>query len=153
MGWDKNTVNHSQVDTIISVLKQLNYPYEIREIGQVVGSGANDSGKTYPMRRLSYGEWVVLEYIQRSNDCDADDYICSETFRKDQEPKDWAYSRSEPSEVFVGDDYAGHYGIPEGFDPSKDEVEDSYDYAKVLNEPDTTHEKELDENDSEFYNG
>jgi hypothetical protein len=92
MSWNKNTLNHSQVNRTIELLDELGIPYTLEAIGEVKAIGLNDMMSyihTYWMRRLSYNDKVILEHILRSWDCDVDDIICSEKFDVAHEPQDW----------------------------------------------------------------
>ena len=92
MSYDKNTVNTSTVDFAIEMLKDLDIPYELETIGKVQGFGLNDldyPDDFYDIRRLTYGDFVILEQMNRTNDCDFDDIISSSKFRIDKEPDDW----------------------------------------------------------------
>ena len=92
MSWDKNTIITSSVDSIIETLSNLNTPYCLEEIGKVRGYGLNDDYNGvdfYPLRKLEYGDFVVLEQIIRTTDCDTDDTIISKSFPKDKIPKRW----------------------------------------------------------------
>ena len=92
MSWDKNTIITSSVDSIIETLNNLNTPYCLEEIGKVRGDGLNDDYNGidfYPLRKLEYEGFVVLEQIIRTTDCDTDDTIISKSFPKDKIPKRW----------------------------------------------------------------
>jgi len=71
------------VDALVEVLSELDVPYDIEELGRVRGVGLNDieledgSSPMYPIRRLEYSDYVVLEQMQRHPDCDTDDIIVS----------------------------------------------------------------------------
>jgi len=88
MSWNKNTINHSEIDATINLLKKVGINYELRVLGKVQnrGLGATDD---CDMRRLSYEGLVMLETIYRTSDCDADDVISSVSFESAYEPKDW----------------------------------------------------------------
>ena len=156
MGWNKNTVNQSRINSIVDTLIKLNITYTLKEMGSVFGHGLNDNdSEPHSIRRLEYSDYVVLEQMYRTNDCDTDNVISSHEFKKDKEPKNWKLEEREPFDV--------------------DDVQDSYDYPKVLNEPDdeqslsgepirylsdvssvdktppTNTLYNLDENDPEFY--
>lgn len=93
MSWNKNTVDNSFVDRTIELLDELEIPYKLTTLGEVHGLGLNDdyarNGKPYEARRLEYGDFVILERMERSADCDSDDYFISEKFSKANEPENW----------------------------------------------------------------
>ena len=93
MSWDKNTVNMSGLDAIKETLDNLGTEYTLTAEAEVRGNGMNDSSgdPPYKLRRLQYGDWVVLERIVKDADCDTDDIIYSQTFLLKKEPKDWQY--------------------------------------------------------------
>jgi hypothetical protein len=88
MSWDKNTFVVSEIDSIIKTLVSVDVPYTVEVIGHVSGVGINDSefdggswtNKKYPIRRLMYKDMVVQEVMERSHDCDFDDYLKSYCF-------------------------------------------------------------------------
>lgn len=80
MSYNRNTANLSRIDTITEVLDELGVFYDLKNIGKVLARGSNDlnNGKeTYIMRELRYKNFVVLERMSRSDDCDIDDVILS----------------------------------------------------------------------------
>ena len=99
MSYDKNTIFTSKLDSIKEILEELEEECILTEIGTVGGYGANDicggGMDAYPIRKLEYRNKVVLERMERSHDCDDDDYLVSYTFIKGLEPKDW------PVEVYI----------------------------------------------------
>ena len=102
MSWDKNTVNCSHIDSIVGTLQQLGVPYSLSVMREVRGSGAHDyeaeaprERKVYPLRRLEYNKFVILERMERTTDCDTDDLIGSYPFDFADEPKDWEYEITE----------------------------------------------------------
>ena len=106
MSWDKNTINLSTLDFAIEMLKDLNISYECKIIGKVRGMGLNDPDcpdDYYNVRRLAYGNFVVIEKMIRTKDCDLDDMFISLKFRKDLEPIDWQI------EKIVEEDYDKEY--------------------------------------------
>lgn len=96
MSWDKNTVNVSEVDATVKVLNNVKIPYNITVLGEVEGDGWADGETKYKLRRLEYGNVVLLECMYRTHDCDSDDYLQSVEFPKDQEPKGWELEQYEP---------------------------------------------------------
>ena len=98
MSWDKNTVSRSKLDEIARILDILEIPYTISVIGTVDGWGSNDqqfdkegpSGHNmHQIRKLVSEKLVVLECMNRTEDCDSDDEIVSYTFRQKDVPQDW----------------------------------------------------------------
>jgi len=133
MSWNKNTVNRSSIDTIISTLKRLNESYTVTVLGRVKGFGLNDDeGKTYMIRKLEYQDTVVLEQMLRTSDCDMDDSIISVEFNKSKEPKDWSIeatieiTRHGQEEDYEGDDdpWGESYGEPWEPETINDDHED-----------------------------
>ena len=107
MSYDKNTSNISTLDFAIEMLKDLNIPYKCKIIGKVQGVGLNDPDypdNYYNVRRLTYGNFVILEQMIRERDCDFDDFITSSKFTKDKEPDNWQIEI-----VAKDEDYDGNY--------------------------------------------
>lgn len=86
MGWNKNTVVESEVDAVVSTLKDVGQSYDLIVVGNVIGRGVNDGlygpATYYPIRRLIYvnmaGETVIIrEQMERDPDCDVDDALIS----------------------------------------------------------------------------
>jgi len=104
MSWDKNTVRVSNLDAIKQTLDNLGVPYQLTTIGFVKGRGLNDEMlelPPHPIRRLQYGDRVVLEHIEQDADCDTDDIITSQEFALEKEPGDWQST--------IRTDKTGHY--------------------------------------------
>jgi hypothetical protein len=114
MSWDKQTIVLSFVNATIATLKDLNILYTLTELGQVQGNGRNDDdlgkdaegdpipiGRCYPIRKLEYGDVVILEQMQRTHDCDTDDVILAFKFEKGKEPKDWQIEITLPDPDYV----------------------------------------------------
>jgi hypothetical protein len=95
MSWDKNTIVHSEIDAIISIFEEIHYPYKLKILGEVMGCGLNDDdGQIYSIRSLEYKtkkgyNIVLLERMERTSDCDGDDYIVVHKFNKKDVPKNW----------------------------------------------------------------
>jgi hypothetical protein len=101
MSWDKNTLNLSEVDSVMNTLRDLGEPFVLHVLGEVQGNGLNDDAwegegedahpvlKMYQIRKLEYKNVVLLEQMQRHPDCDVDDVILSFKFDKIEEPKEW----------------------------------------------------------------
>ncbi len=96
MSWDKNTTRSTKIDNTIEVLKDLNktfnIPYTLEILGKVNARGQNDhytGTEYYEIRKLSYGDYVILERMIRQPDCDIDDIITAEKFNKDNIPDNW----------------------------------------------------------------
>jgi hypothetical protein len=116
MSWDKNTVINSEIDTVARTLDDLNIPYELITLGNVVGHGLNDDyseegpSKTHPIRMLTYkdrwGDVCIREQMQRFADCDADDVIVSVRFQdKRVLPKEFAVDFTQfPLEVYYDEE-------------------------------------------------
>ena len=106
MSWNKNTLNISNLGSTIEILKDLDIPFNCEIIGKVQGMGLNDSDypdNYYNVRKLTYGNFVILEQMIRNGDGDFDDFITSSKFTKDKEPNDWQI------EIISKDDYDGNY--------------------------------------------
>ena len=105
MSWDKNTINCSHIDSIVRTLQQLDTLYSLTVEKEVRGMGLNDDipstaapflvERFYPLRRLEYNRFVILERMERTTDCDTDDLICSYLFDFADEPADWQYEITE----------------------------------------------------------
>ncbi len=107
MSWDKNTINMSQIDTILDTLRETSIGYNLSVLTKVRGRGLNDSDMFsdketyYELRRLEYGNTVYLDKIEQDADCDTDDIISSHKFTRATAPKDW--------EAVIQTDYTGEY--------------------------------------------
>jgi len=78
------------VDTTIEVLKKLGEPYSLTVLDKLQGYGLNDDDDSwYDIRRLEYRDIVILEQMERVNECDSDDIIYSREFTIKNEPKPW----------------------------------------------------------------
>ena len=95
MSWDKNTISFSKLGAVKEVLDDLIIPYEVSTIATFRGRGLNDdffmdgTDTIHELRRLQYGNKVILEYVELDADCDVDDIICSQQFNLGNEPKEW----------------------------------------------------------------
>ena len=115
MSWNKNTIRITQVDTTLKVLCKANIPYTLELLGSVGGRGLNDDvwwdgegnevDAMYDCRKLTYGDTVLMERMDRSSDCDSDDFFTSYEFKVGEEPKEWELS------VCVDED-DGEFGGP-----------------------------------------
>lgn len=95
MSWNKNTINLSTLAAVKEVLDDLNQFYIFTVEGEVKGLGLNDSGdKKYQICRLEYGDYVVLEQMLRSDDCDSNNMLVSYKFKKDKVPKRWKIEKN-----------------------------------------------------------
>lgn len=85
MSWNKNTTNLSKLDIIASTLDSAGIKYELKELGQVKAMGLNDEYleiENYKLRSLIYKgisgvQKIIAEQMQRTDDCDSDDFIIS----------------------------------------------------------------------------
>lgn len=94
MSWEKLTINKSEIDKTIELLKEFKIKYKLTILGEVIGYGLNDDigideSKKYKIRKLEYKDKIVLEQRVKSDDCDMDDYILSFKFDKNKVPKKW----------------------------------------------------------------
>ena len=109
MSWNKNTICISNIDGIVEVLEEAGATYKMTTLGRVAGWGLNDTfenRKDYPIRKLEYGDKVILERMLRSHDCDVDDVITSFKFDKKDAPQNWEI------EVFVdGEEFENGWGV------------------------------------------
>lgn len=94
MSWDKNTIRTTEIDATLKVLNNAKIPYFLKVLGKVSGRGNNDEypDGEYECRKLSYGDVVLMERMECTSDCDADDYFVSCSFLKGHEPKTWELS-------------------------------------------------------------
>ena len=93
MSWNKNTIRMTEVDATLKVLCKARIHYTLETLGFVGGRGLNDEGEgKYECRKLTYGDVVLMERMDCSSDCDADDYFVSLEFRKGEEPTFWELS-------------------------------------------------------------
>ena len=101
MSYNKNTVSESEINSIIEVLKELDVEYTLETIGKVKGYGLNDeynNKEEHEIRKLTYKDFIVLEKMIRTTDCDLNDVIISNKFKKEEAPKEW-----EIEETFEND--------------------------------------------------
>jgi len=100
MSWNKHTIKSTTINDIIEVLKETEQTYSVKVLGMVVDRGMDSSGDL-ELRRLHYGSKVVLEYVLRSSDCDADDVVVAVKFGWHEEPKagEWLLEIWPPEEV------------------------------------------------------
>ena len=92
MSWDKNTVNASSINMIISILELETIPYEVVNIGNVTDMGlssAYDDDEMIPLHKIITNNAVYLERMERTDDCDFDDFIRMYMFTKANEPAKW----------------------------------------------------------------
>lgn len=92
MSWNKNTINNSEIDKTIELLKEFKIKYTLKTIGKVPGYGLNDyynDIKDYKIRQLEYNDFIIVEQMNRHPDCDMNDVILSFKFKKDKVPKKW----------------------------------------------------------------
>jgi hypothetical protein len=113
MSWDKNTLNFSVINATLDILRDLGEPFVLSIIGNVMGNGINDEEwtkdedgdpypqlKYYPIHRLEYKNTVILEQIQRTQDCDCNDTIISFKFKKEEEPTNWEIDITLPDSAY-----------------------------------------------------
>jgi hypothetical protein len=132
MSWDKNTLNFSQIDAVMQVLRDLGESFVLHVLGEVLGNGLNDEVfngeneegypalRMYQIRKLEYKNIVLLEQMQRHPDCDIDDIIMSFKFIKGQEPTDWKI------EITLEDDEYDYPPEDDNPEPSAGEYEGDY---------------------------
>ncbi len=112
MSWNKNTIP-SDMDSIIHTLENAGVPYSVTVEKTIRGNGLNDmyGGKetVYPLRKLVYGNKVVMEQMQSHSDCDMDDVIVTVEFEKGSEPQDFQYVISIDDDARAEEDRAKHY--------------------------------------------
>jgi hypothetical protein len=82
MSWDKKTVSFSRINSFIEILELLNHPYELKIVKAVKDNGNDynydeESNGLINLHTLTFNDKIVVDYIQRSDDCDTDDYIHS----------------------------------------------------------------------------
>ena len=94
MSWNKNTIRTTEIDATIKALNHADVPYTVEVLGTVQGNGLNDdySDGVYECRKLTYGDVVLMERIERTSDCDMDDYFTSQEFKRGEEPAEWELS-------------------------------------------------------------
>jgi len=92
MSWNKNTINRSEINKTIELLKELNVKYVLKTLGKVPGYGLNDEINNtlkHEIRKLIYNDFIIMEQMIRGQDCDIDDSIFSFKFEKSKVPKKW----------------------------------------------------------------
>lgn len=111
MSWNKNTIVCSDLEFRIAKLKEMNIPYKLVNLGKVSGIGLNDYGESigdsfrkevkfvaeddlfpsvkYKLYRLEYNDKVVLEQMNRHEDCDINDHLVCREFNASDVPNDW----------------------------------------------------------------
>lgn len=85
MSYDKNTTITSDMDAIVRTLDVLKQRYTLRTIDEIHCRGNNNLGKV-KIRRLEYGDRVVLERMVHTADCDDDDVLESHEFSRANDP-------------------------------------------------------------------
>lgn len=95
MSWDKNTVNCSEIDSIVRVLQDLKIDHTLFLLGAFEGRGLNDNEEDneHILRQLNYQGFTILEYVEKDADCDTDDVILSWKFEHSKLPEDWQIIR------------------------------------------------------------
>lgn len=96
MSWDKKTINLSNFDEVLKILKESGRKYAISLLGKVRGQGINDiilndEWRTYVIKKLEYDDIVIFERIYQYNDITLNDYIVSFTFSYKNQPIEWEY--------------------------------------------------------------
>ena len=90
MSWNKQLSICSKIDAFVEVLELLNEPYELIELARYDDPSAWAMPEdTFPIRRLTFKNKVVLEQYKQNNDCDMNDDVVSYTYDIDKEPQDW----------------------------------------------------------------
>lgn len=108
MSYDKNTYNFSDIVPIVRELIRNKEKYYLFTLGTVRAKGCNDDFRgidDYNISILIYKGGVLLEQMRRTDDCDSDDCVVSESFNFDQIPDMWYLERTVDYEHFV--DYNG----------------------------------------------
>lgn len=96
MSWDKNTFMFSDITPIVRELIRKKEKYHLFNLGTVNAMGVNDTYnhiEDYNLRILIYSGGVILEQMRRTEDCDSDDCVVSESFNFDEVPDKWALER------------------------------------------------------------
>lgn len=100
MSYEKQTINCSEIDKTIELLKEFGAEYKLTILGEVQGMGCNDDvdifdglSRKHKIRKLEYKDKVILEQMCRNPDCDENDLIVSKKFNKDKVPK-WKIERT-----------------------------------------------------------
>lgn len=76
MSWNKNTINQSEIERLVDLLKDLKVPYCLTTIDKVRGLGLNDMENTfYPLLKLEVKDFIYIDQMVRTTDCDTDDVI------------------------------------------------------------------------------
>ncbi len=92
MSWNKNTTFSTKIDDTIEVLRENNIPYTLEILGTVQARGLNDTyngTEFHVIRKLTYQNFVIMERMVRDPDCDINDTIIAEKFKKDNVPENW----------------------------------------------------------------
>lgn len=111
MSWTKKTIILSKLDNKQTELKNSNLPYVVSLLGKVQGQGLNDwehiplkaplveglaavateNLRTYWIRRLDWGDNVILERIIQTKDMSLNDYVISLQFKTHNLPQVWQH--------------------------------------------------------------
>jgi hypothetical protein len=100
MSWNKNTVNYSRISAVIEIMDILKYPYRLENTKEVLDYGLNDDGPIQ-LKSLSFTDtenqnYIIVEKIFRTSDCDFDDSIESITMKLEEyNPDTFVYDYSE----------------------------------------------------------
>lgn len=110
MSWNKNTVVVSDIDSRVDMLKENGIPYTLTILGKVSGMGLNDAASqgildssSYLIRKLEYKDKLIVEQMQRQQDCDFDDHLVSIKFLKSEAPKEWKLEMYIPDPDYDND--------------------------------------------------
>lgn len=95
MSYEKQTINLSTINTTVEILQEENIPFKLTNITSVIGQGINDEEwgynaegeprlkqKIYLIRKLEYGNIIVVEQMKRTHDRDSNDFLVSMKFDK-----------------------------------------------------------------------
>lgn len=97
MSWTKQTIRLSVVDDVIEQFKKELKQFKLTLMGKVAGQGMNDLSRdteewrVYLIRRLEFGDTIILEQMVQNGDMELDDFIMSYTYNRKDLPKTWKY--------------------------------------------------------------
>jgi len=77
MGWNKNTIDNSNLRIVEKVLKLIREQYKKKLIATVEGRGLNDDlmDGEYKLYAIYVRDKIFYDQMWRTDDCDMDDFI------------------------------------------------------------------------------
>lgn len=135
MSYDKNTINLSNLEAVSTALNDLTIEHKTIELAKVRGMGLNDHFsdiEDYTLRALVYKDIVEVEQMQRTYDCDSDDFIVSIKFKIDNLPNKFPLETYSDYEGFVDFDSDDSGKIIEGSEKQCEKEENFINLKEIV---------------------